>query len=322
MPDSEPASHSAAPRVCLEALPCPAAQIDDDGQVLHANQRWIATLLRLALDPDRLPDGVHLDHLRTGKSQQLIVGQKAGAVALTVSGNLPGVVVFLDTTDQHELLTTVAQLSDNAATSAMQIAEMNDELERRVAERTAELADANLDALTMLAVASETRDADTGAHVRRIERMARDTALALALQPDFAHHLGRSAILHDVGKITVPDDILKKPGPLTPEERAAMQQHTLAGENILGANPYFDLARVIARHHHENYDGTGYPDALEQDDIPLPARIVHVVDVYDALRSPRIYKDPWSDTKTLALLKEQAGTAFDPQVIEAFLTTL
>ncbi|MEM9753985.1 MAG: HD domain-containing phosphohydrolase, partial [Planctomycetota bacterium] len=305
----------------LDALPCPAARVDIEGRVVQANRRWAAKLIELSLDPDRLPNGVTPEQLQSNTPTQVLIQRKAGPVALTVAGQLPGVVVFLDTTAQHDLLTTVAQLSDNAATSAMQIAEMNDELERRVAERTEELADANLDALTMLAVASEARDADTGAHVRRIERMARDTALALGLEQDFAQHLGRSAILHDIGKITVADDILKKPGPLTPDERTAMEQHTLAGENILGSNPYFDLARVIARAHHENFDGTGYPDALEGDDIPLPARIVHAVDVYDALRSPRIYKDPWSDRDTLALLEEQAGTAFDPQVIDAFLTT-
>ena len=318
MPDPAPAN-SALP---LDALPCPAARVNATGHVLHANRRWVARLVELALDADRLPDRLNLDQLQTGQPQQVVIVRSGGPVALTVVGSLPGVVVFLDTTDQHELLTTVAQLSDNAATSAMQIAEINDELERRVAERTAELADANLDALTMLAVASEARDADTGAHVRRIERMARNTALALGLEADFAHHLGRSAILHDVGKITVPDHILKKPGPLTQDERAAMERHTLAGERILGHNPFFDLARVIARHHHENFDGSGYPDALQHDDIPLPARIVHVVDVYDALRSPRIYKDPWSDRDTLTLLQDRAGSAFDPQIVDAFLTTL
>ncbi|MEM8781334.1 MAG: HD domain-containing phosphohydrolase [Planctomycetota bacterium] len=318
MPTSDPAP----PVVCLGTLPCPAAQIDDAGRVTYANAFWTATLRKLELDPDRLPDQVHRERLRSGQPQQLIVPCETAPAAITIAGQLPGVVVFLDTTEQHELLTTVAQLSDNAANSALQISELNDELERRVQQRTQELADANLDALTMLAVASEARDADTGAHVKRIERMARQTALALGLDDDFARHLGRSAILHDVGKITVPDHILKKPGPLTDDERAAMQQHTIAGETILGANPYFDLARVIARHHHENFDVTGYPDRLEADDIPLPARIVHTVDVYDALRSPRIYKDPWSDTKTLDLLREQAGSAFDPQVVDAFLSTL
>ncbi|MEM1098711.1 MAG: HD domain-containing phosphohydrolase [Planctomycetota bacterium] len=316
-----PADDSVSPD-SLDTLPCPAAQLDAQGRVLRTNQRWTDKLRDLALDPLQLPVGIRPDHLTDATPQQVLIPSDDGPVALTVTGQLPGLVVFLDTTEQHNLLTTVAKLSDNAASSALQISEINDELERRVEQRTQELADANLDALTMLAVASEARDADTGAHVRRIERMARDTALALGLEADFAKHLGRSAILHDVGKITVPDDILKKPGPLTPDERAAMEQHTVAGENILGTNPYFDLARVIARHHHENFDGTGYPDRLAEEDIPLPARIVHAVDVYDALRSRRIYKDPWSDRDTLKLLEDQAGTAFDPQVVDAFLSTL
>ncbi|MEM1445321.1 MAG: HD domain-containing phosphohydrolase [Planctomycetota bacterium] len=316
-----PADDAVSPAF-LDALPCPAAQLDASGKVLRTNQRWTAKLRELDLDPGQLPVGVRPEHLQDATPRQALIPGDTGPVAITVAGQLPGVVVFLDTSAQYDLLTTVAKLSDNAASSALQISEINDELERRVQERTQELADANLDALTMLAVASEARDADTGAHVRRIERMARDTALALGLEADFAQHLGRSAILHDVGKITVPDHILKKPGPLTPDERAAMQQHTVAGENILGANPFFDLARVIARHHHENYDGSGYPDGLAKGDIPLPARIVHAVDVFDALRSPRIYKDPWSDRDTLQLLEDQAGSAFDPRVIEAFLSTL
>ncbi|MEM7576614.1 MAG: hypothetical protein AAF328_03980, partial [Planctomycetota bacterium] len=200
-----PADDAVSPAF-LDALPCPAAQLDPSGKVLRTNQRWTAKLRELDLDPGQLPIGVRPEHFQDATPRQALIPGEAGPVAITVAGQLPGVVVFLDTTAQHDLLTTVAKLSDNAASSALQISEINDELERRVQERTQELAAANLDALTMLAVASEARDADTGAHVRRIERMARDTALALGLEHDFAQHLGRSAILHDVGKITVPDE--------------------------------------------------------------------------------------------------------------------
>ncbi len=316
----------------LDLLPCPAAVLDASGRFVHANPPWCDTVGRECsallgraprsdVDPAELNDGVPREIVFDHDGQTRAV---TAAGRLLDAGELAAhrVLVFLDTTAQHELLTTVSRLSDQAVATALESRELNDELEKRVRQRTAELHDANVDALTMLAVASEARDTDTGAHVRRIERMARDTALALGLPDDFAEHLGRSAILHDVGKITVPDGILKKPGRLTDAERTAMQKHTVEGQRILGTNPFFDLARVIARSHHENHDGTGYPDRLAGDAVPLPARIVHVVDVFDALASPRVYKDAWPPDRVVETLRTERGTSFDPAVVDAFLGTL
>ncbi len=316
----------------LELLPCPAAVLDGGNRFVLVNANWCDAVGR---DPDDLiGQPTHSDvspaALDDGRPREIVFDDAGRTRAVTAAGRLLAdgafaghrLIVFLDTTDQHALLETVVQLSDNAAASALQTKQLNDELERRVRQRTAELHEANLDALTMLAVASEARDSDTGAHVRRIERMARATALQLGLEEDFADHLGRSAILHDVGKITVPDDILKKPGRLTDDERAAIQKHTVEGERILGGNPFFDLARVIARSHHENFDGSGYPDGLSGDGIPLPARIVHVVDVFDALRSPRVYKQPWPPQRVVDTLRAERGTSFDGEVVDAFLATL
>src|SRR5206468_3740819 len=140
---------------------------------------------------------------------------------------------------------------------------------RRGRGRTAERHEANMDAIYMLAVASESKDEDTGAHVRRLERYSRTLARELGFGEREAETVGYSAILHDIGKIHVPDHILKKPGPLTDDERRVIQEHTLAGEHILSVKPFFHMARRIARHHHENWDGSGYPDRAAGADIPV-----------------------------------------------------
>jgi putative two-component system response regulator len=170
----------------------------------------------------------------------------------------------------------------------------------------------------MLAIASEAKDLDTGRHVRRIQRYARLLARELGLNESDAAALGYAAVLHDVGKMHVPDHILKKPGPLTPDERREMQEHTVVGERIICDKPFFTPARRIARSHHENWDGSGYPDRLAGHQIPLEARIVHLADVYDALTSPRVYKRAWSGYDAAQVLLESSGRMFDPEVVAAF----
>lgn len=170
----------------------------------------------------------------------------------------------------------------------------------------------------MLAVASEAKDADTGAHVRRIERYAEAMARELGLPESEVERIGYSAILHDVGKMQVPDEILKKPGSLTDDERDEIQQHTLVGERILSRLAFFDEARRIARSHHENWDGSGYPDGLAGEAIPLSARIVRLVDVYDGLTSRRAYKEAWSPELSADYIRRGAGTLFDPKLVETF----
>jgi putative two-component system response regulator len=191
-------------------------------------------------------------------------------------------------------------------------------LEERVAERTAALHAANLDAIYMLAVASEAKDQDTGRHVRRIREYARLLALEMSLGEAESEQIGYSAVLHDVGKMHVADQILKKPGALTPAERTEMQQHTIIGERILSEQPFFARARRIARSHHENWDGSGYPDATSRNEVPIEARIVHLADVFDALTSPRVYKHAWSAKDAAGVIRESRGRMFDPDVVDAF----
>jgi putative two-component system response regulator len=192
-------------------------------------------------------------------------------------------------------------------------------LEERVHQRTTELEEAHIDAIYMIAAASEAKDEATGDHVRRLQRQSYALARALGYGEREALAIGRAAILHDVGKLHVPDEILKKPGPLTDAERQVMQGHTLAGEQILPNRPYFAQARRIARSHHENWDGSGYPDGLCQDAIPCEARIVHLVDVFDALTNARPYKLAWAPDQALAHIEKESGKMFEPAAVKAFL---
>jgi putative nucleotidyltransferase with HDIG domain len=212
----------------------------------------------------------------------------------------------------------IAKLSNTVMNSALDLKEYSKTLEARVRERTRELHDANLDAIYMLALASEAKDQDTGDHVRRIQSLVRSLSHELGMEDDDAENLGRAAILHDVGKMHVPDAILKKPGALSPDERAIIEEHTIAGERILGDNPYFATARKIARSHHENFDGSGYPDRMAGDGVPIEARIVHLADVFDALISPRVYKPAWETQRALEFIRESAGRMFDPEIVRAF----
>jgi len=213
---------------------------------------------------------------------------------------------------------SIAQLSDVVIEQAIELKRYSERLEERVQARTKELHEANMEAIYMLAVASEAKDTDTGAHVRRIEHLTRAIARSMGLSYAEAEQMGYSAILHDVGKMLVPDRILKKPGPLDPLERHEMEEHAAAGERILSRKQFFETARQIARSHHENWDGSGYPDRLAGADIPLAARIVHLADVYDALTSPRVYKEPWPHEQAARFIEENSGRHFDPDVVRAF----
>src|SRR4029077_11350400 len=140
---------------------------------------------------------------------------------------------------------------------ALDLKHYSKELEQRVKDRTADLHAANMDAIYMLAEAAEAKDHDTGRHVRRIQAYSRALALQLGIKDAEAEEIGYSAILHDVGKLHVPDRILAKPGPLDRDERNEMEQHTIVGEKILSPRPFFAQSRQIARSHHENWDGSG-----------------------------------------------------------------
>jgi HD-GYP domain-containing protein (c-di-GMP phosphodiesterase class II) len=200
-------------------------------------------------------------------------------------------------------------------------AQYSDRLEAEVSARTEELRQTQLEIVTRLGRAVESRDADTGRHLDRMAALSQRLALAAGLSESDAELLGHAAVLHDVGKVGIPDRILLKPGRFDAEERAVMETHATIGAGILAgsASPLINLAAVIARSHHERWDGSGYPDGLRGEDIPLAARICAICDVFDALLSARPYKPAWTLEAALAELTDQRGRQFDPALIDAFL---
>ncbi len=188
-------------------------------------------------------------------------------------------------------------------------------------EALQEVARAHHEALFRLALAAETRDDETGVHIVRIGFLAEALALAVGRKADEAAMLRQAAPLHDVGKIGIPDDVLKKPGPLLADERAVMDQHPVLGAGILGQSriPLFHMAADVALTHHERWDGSGYPHRLAGGAIPLSGRLVAVVDFFDALTMDRCYRRAFSDEKALEMLAAQRARAFDPRLVDAFL---
>jgi putative two-component system response regulator len=202
--------------------------------------------------------------------------------------------------------------------------EENRRLEERVQERTRELQQAQLEILERLARAAEYRDDETGEHVRRVAVNAAHVAEALGLPQEQVGMIRSAAPLHDLGKIGIPDAILRKPAKLTPEEFAVIKTHATIGAELLsgGRSELSRVAERIARSHHERWDGSGYPDGLAGEEIPLEGRIVAVVDVFDALTSERPYKSAWPLEEALAEIEAQAGRQFDPRVVQALLHAL
>ena len=226
----------------------------------------------------------------------------------------------------------------------------NDALDHRIAERTAQLAQRNLELqvalqqvaqvqdVTILAFSSlaEARDNETGRHLRRTQNYIRELALALRKNPLYAAALDdetiellyKSAPLHDIGKVAIPDHILLKRGRLDPDEFKIMQGHAEHGRRVIAAaeanldesNTFLHYAREIAYGHHEKWDGSGYPNGVCGTAIPLAARLMAVADVYDALTSRRVYKLAMSDQKAVEILVDGRGSHFDPAIIDAFLS--
>jgi putative two-component system response regulator len=216
---------------------------------------------------------------------------------------------------------TVAVSNLLESVERQRIAEVNDLLEEQVRERTKELRATELEIIKRLGQAVESRDEETGEHIERIAGLSHKLALAAGLSADEAELLRRASAMHDVGKIAIPDKILQKPEPLTREERDVMQRHTEVGGDLLAGSrsPVVRLGEVIARTHHERWDGTGYPAGLAGEEIPLAGRICAVCDVYDALVSARPYKDAWTVDDAIEEIRLQSGRHFDPRLVELFL---
>ena len=190
--------------------------------------------------------------------------------------------------------------------------------------RVEELRETRLQIVQRLGLAAEYKDNETGLHVIRMSHYSRVLALAAGFSEAQAEELLNAAPMHDVGKIGIPDAVLRKPGKLDGEEWEVMKQHAQIGADIIGEHPsgLQRMAREIALNHHEKWDGSGYPRGIGGAEIPVEARIIAIADVFDALTSERPYKKAWPVEEAVQLLREQSGRHFDPELVELFLGQL
>lgn len=198
------------------------------------------------------------------------------------------------------------------------------ELEALVQERTEMLNKTRLEIVRRLGRAAEYRDNETGYHILRMSQTSMLLAKSLGWSEQQCELMLNASPMHDVGKIGIPDAILLKPGKLDAGEWQVMQTHTTVGAELLsdGGSELLELARIIALHHHEKWDGSGYPMGLKGEKIPQAARIVAVADVFDALTSSRPYKKAWPVEEAVALIRNESGSHFDPQVVDHFMLLL
>ena len=190
--------------------------------------------------------------------------------------------------------------------------------------RLDELRETRLQIVQRLGRAAEYKDNETGMHVIRMSHFAQRLALAAGYSPAWAEDLLNASPMHDVGKIGIPDAVLRKPGPLDADEWTTMRRHPAIGAEIIGEHPsgVLQMAREIALAHHEKWDGSGYPLGLAGEAIPLSARIVAIADVFDALTTRRPYKEPWPVQEAMDHIAAQSGRHFDPRLVELFAPLL
>lgn len=234
--------------------------------------------------------------------------QGAMVVPLQVKNEVLGFVYLESGTELSAADKELIQIMANQCAAALDNFRLHHSLEESYDE-----------AIDMLAHVAEFKDSATGAHIDRMQEYTRRVALEWGCSSDEANVYAKASRLHDVGKVGIPDNILRKPGKLSDEEMVVMRRHTRIGDKILARSPTLALARVMAKSHHERWDGAGYPEGVAGDDIPLAARIVAVADVFDALVSERPYKGPWQAQQAVEIIEKGRGRHFDPLVADAFL---
>jgi putative two-component system response regulator len=204
----------------------------------------------------------------------------------------------------------------------LELKKLRDDLKSQVDRRTRELQETQMELLRRLAMAAEYRDSYTGAHLHRIRGVSYLLCMALDMKEETAQEIASGSVLHDVGKIGIPDSILLKPGKLTPEEFEVMKRHPVIGGDLLKGldSPLFQKAREIALTHHEKWNGTGYPAGLSGEDIPLSGRIAALCDVFDALLQERPYKRAWTPAEAFEEIARGRGAHFDPTLADLFLS--
>jgi CHASE2 domain-containing sensor protein len=291
------------------------------GMPLHGTPRWAGLLIVLvlgflpALVSLRLRPLVAVAVVPAIAFVFLLVAQNAFDHGRILPVAMPLFALALGT------VTTIGAGYTAERRQRYRVTQRNEELEEAVRDRTAELRATQLEVIQRLAAATESRDQETGMHLERISRMCERMGLAMGMTPTEAETLRNASLLHDVGKIGVPDAILLQPGALSPEDRELMRRHTTVGAELLSGSdsPVMRMAEEIARTHHERWDGKGYPAGLAGEAIPLSGRICAVCDVFDALLSDRPYKEPWPVPEALDQLRSERGKHFDPAVVDTFL---
>jgi putative two-component system response regulator len=228
------------------------------------------------------------------------------------------------------------RLQDREHQLIQQLEQYNSRLQELVAAQVQQIAAGHVSTILAMSKLAECRDPETGEHLERMREFCRILARQLQFHPMFSGLINDKYVdaiyaaspLHDIGKVGIPDYVLLKPGPHTPDERKLMEQHTVIGAQTLREvhkhhkrNDLVNLGIEIAQAHHEKWDGTGYPDGIAGEDIPLAARILALADVYDALRAKRVYKPAFTHEEARAIIMEGSGVHFDPAVVQAFLDT-
>jgi len=233
-----------------------------------------------------------------------------------------------------ELMARYADMLKQLEEKNMLLNDYNEHLEKLVQEKVKGISASQIATIHALVKSAEARDDDAGAHIERTARYCRLLAEKLheagkykdLIDEAYIENIEMAAPLHDIGKVGIPDSILLKPGRLTDEEFVTMKTHVAKGYGTLASvdslyheNAFLRLGMEISRYHHEKWDGTGYMGALSKDEIPLSARIMALSDVYDALRTKRVYKPAFSHEKTISIIKDGRGRHFDPELVDLFV---
>jgi putative two-component system response regulator len=293
------------------------------GDALHVVRRGLLAVVRPSRDP-----GLVLNRMGPGDAFGEIAVLTEGPRLASVVTVEPSETLEVTKRDFDRVLAAnpratrrmLGALARSLTLAKEEVTRHNSRLEATVRERTADLRESQLEVVRRLSHAAESRDHATGVHITRMSQMCSHLALAAGATPMEAELLLQAAPMHDVGKIAIPDRILRKPGKLDAEEWEIMQTHAAVGAELLAGSrsPVVQLGEVIALTHHERWDGSGYPRGLRRDEIPFSARVTAVCDVFDALISDRPYKDAWSVEEALAEIQEESGGHFEPRLVEAF----
>ena len=275
-----------------------------------------------------MPGGSGLDLLDQIRKSQ----PDTAAIMLTAEGDTAKAIraltagaygYLIKPIERQELLIQVKKALEQRSL-VIEKREYTQDLENKVREQTRVIRKAHEETIHRLVTASMYRDEETGAHIRRVGMYSALMAEALGWSHDDVERIRMAAPMHDIGKIGIPDAILQKPGALTPEEFEVMKRHTIIGAEMLAGSEssVLELGRTIALSHHERWDGKGYPLGLAGDNIPESARIVGIVDVYDALTHDRVYRSALSEGKAIGIIENGLGTHFDPCLLRLFLSLL